>query len=61
MPKTCTECHRVLDRENRDEARALTIEYEATMAAMEAVLHHYRILALRLEQLVADADESAAT
>lgn len=59
MPKTCPECHRVTD--DRAEARVLTIEYEATMAAMEAVLHHYRILALRLEQLVADADESAAT
>lgn len=58
MPKTCAECHRVLDRENRDEARVLTIEYEAAMAAMEAVLHHYRILALRLERLLAAADAS---
>lgn len=60
MPKTCAKWHRVLDCKGRDGTRALTIEYEATLAAMEALLHHYRILALRLEQLVAHADDAAS-
>lgn len=43
-----------------DQARALEIEYEATMAAIESVLHHYRILALRLEHLGVNADVAPA-
>lgn len=60
MPRTCNKCRTSLEGENRGQAKLLRIEYEATMAAMEALLHHYRILALRLEQLVAGSDEPSS-
>lgn len=60
MPTVCMNCRCRLDRERNPDARALRIEYQATMEAMEALLHHYRVLALRLERLAVEDDQSYA-